>query len=193
MKNKKVKIKKVTNLSDHYYQLDRVDFAYKMKDGTWQDMFRECYDRGDGACILLYNTERKTVILTEQFRMPSYLNGNDTGMMIEVCAGLLDDNDPVTCIKKEAEEETGYQIEDVKEVMVLYSTPGAVTEKIHYFIGKYNNDMKVGDGGGLDSENEEITVMEIPFSKAMEMIKTGKIKDAKTVVLLQYAQINGLV
>ncbi len=193
MNNKNVKIQKITNLSNHYYNLDRVDFSYQLKNGKWQNQFRECYDRGDGACILLYNPYKKTVILTEQFRMPSYLNGNNTGMMIEVCAGLLDDNDPVTCIKKEAEEETGYQIDDVKEVMVLYSTPGAVTEKIHYFIGKYNNEMKVSEGGGLDSENEEIKVLEMPFLQALEMIKTGKIKDAKTVVLLQYAAMNELL
>lgn len=193
MNNKNVKIQKITNLSNHYYNLDRVDFSYQLKNGKWQNQFRECYDRGDGACILLYNPYKKTVILTEQFRMPSYLNGNNTGMMIEVCAGLLDDNDPVTCIKKEAEEETGYQIDDVKEVMVLYSTPGAVTEKIHYFIGKYNNEMKVSEGGGLDSENEEIKVLEMSFLQALEMIKTGKIKDAKTVVLLQYAAMNELL
>lgn len=193
MKNEKVNIKKITNLSNHYYKLDRVDFAYQMRDGTWQDMFRECYDRGDGACILLYNPEKKTVILIEQFRMPSYLNGNETGMMIEVCAGLLDKDDPVTCIRKEAEEETGYKVDYVEEVMVLYSTPGAVTEKIHYFTGKYNSDMKVSEGGGLDSENEEIKVLEMPFSKALDMIKTGEIKDAKTVVLLQYAQMHQLV
>ena len=193
MSNPKVKIKSTKNLSHNWYKLDKVTFDFQTKDGNWQEQIRESYDRGDGACILLYNSNEQKVVLTKQFRLPSYLNGNNDGMMIEVCAGLLDEQDPVTCIKNEAEEETGYKITEPKQVFVLYSTPGAVTEKIHYFIAEYSNDMKISDGGGLEEETEEIEVLEIDFSKAIEMVATGEICDAKTVILLQYAQVNKLL
>lgn len=193
MSNSKVKIKKVENLSFDYYKLDKVTFNYKTKKGKWQEQTRESYDRGNGAAILLFNPSKKTVILTKQFRMPSYLNGNTNGMMIEVCAGLLDENDPITCIIKETEEETGYKITKPKKVFELYSTPGAVTEKIHYFIAEYSPNMKVGNGGGLEEETEEIEVLEIKFNKALKMVASGEICDAKTLVLLQYAQINKLL
>jgi nudix-type nucleoside diphosphatase (YffH/AdpP family) len=193
MKNKKVKINCIENLSDNWYKLDKVNFDYQLKNGSWQTQIRESYDRGDGAAILLYNSFKKTVILTKQFRIPSYLNGNDDGMMIEVCAGLLDKQDPLTCIKNEAEEETGYKITNPKKILEIYSTPGAVTEKIHYFIAEYSNEMKVSEGGGLEEETEEIEVLELDFSVAIKMIATGEICDAKTIILLQYAQINKLI
>ena len=193
MPNPKVKIDSIENLSSNWYKLDKVNFHYQTKDGKWQNQSRESYDRGDGAAILLYNPTKKTVILTKQFRMPSYLNENEDGMMIEVCAGLLDKDDPITCIIKEAEEETGYKISNPKKVFELYSTPGAVTEKIHYFIAEYNNDLKVSNGGGLEEEHEEIEVLEFPFEKAIQMVANGEIFDAKTVVLLQYAQLHKLV
>ena len=193
MSNSKVKIKSVKNLSNDWYTLDKVNFDYQIKNGSWQNQNRESYDRGDGACILLFNAEEKKVILTKQFRMPSYLNGNNDGMMIEVCAGLLDKDDPLTCIKKEAEEETGYKISEPKKVFELYSTPGAVTEKIHYFIAEYTNEMKISEGGGLEEESEEIEVLEMGFPKAIKMIESGDICDAKTIILLQYVQINKLI
>jgi len=193
MNNSKVKIKSVENLSDNWYKLDKVTFDYELKNGSWQHQIRESYDRGDGAAILLYNAEKQTVILTKQFRMPSYLNENEDGMMIEVCAGLLDEQDPITCIKNEAEEETGYKISDPKKVFEIYSTPGAVTEKIHYFIAEYSNEMKISEGGGLEEETEEIEVLELDFEKAISMISSGEICDAKTIILLQYAQINKLL
>ena len=193
MSNPKVKINKIENLSDNWYQLDKVDFDYQTKNGQWQNQLRESYDRGDGAAILLYNPLKKTVILTKQFRMPSYLNENNDGMMIEVCAGLLDEDDPLTCIKKEAEEETGFQIENPVKLFKIYSTPGAVTEKIHYFIAEYNDEMKISKGGGLEEETEEIEVLEFDFEKALSMISTGEICDAKTIILLQHAKINNLV
>ncbi len=193
MNNPKIKINSVKNLANEHYKLDSVNFDFKTKDGNWQNQSRECYDRGDGACILLYNSLKKTVILTKQFRMPSYLNGNADGMMLEVCAGLLDKDDPLTCIKKEAEEETGYKINNPTKVFEIYSTPGAVTEKIHYFIAEYNSDMKISEGGGLEAETEEIEVLEFNFEESLNLIKTGEICDAKTVILLQYAKINNLV
>lgn len=193
MKNSRVKINSIKNLSDNWYKLDKIDFEYQIKSGKWQQQMRECYDRGDGAAILLYNSAKKTVVLTKQFRMPTYLNENDDGMMIEVCAGLLDENDPFTCIKKEAEEETGYKIDQPVKLFELYSSPGAVTEIIHYFAAPYNNEMKVSNGGGLEEETEEIEVLEMDFDKALSMVSTGEIKDVKTVVLLQYAQMSGFI
>jgi GDP-mannose pyrophosphatase NudK len=193
MNNPKVKIIDIKNLSKAHYKLDKVDFEFQTNNGSWQTQSRECYDRGDGAAILLYNPTKKTIILTKQFRMPSYLNGNKTGMMIEVCAGLLDKDNPEACIIKEAEEETGYKISNPKKVFELYSTPGAVTEKIHYFVAEYNDEMKISDGGGLVEEHEEIEVIEINFETALTMVSKGEINDAKTVVLLQYARINQLL
>ncbi|MFZ3274077.1 MAG: NUDIX domain-containing protein [Lutibacter sp.] len=192
MDNPKVKIIGIKNLSNAHYKLDKVEFEYQTNNGSWQTQSRECYDRGDGAAILLYNPTKKTVILTKQFRMPSYLNGNVTGMMVEVCAGLLDENNPEACIIKEVEEETGFKISNPKKVFELYSTPGAVTEKIHYFIAEYSDGMKISDGGGLEEEHEEIEVLEINFETAMELVSIGEINDAKTVVLLQYAKLNNL-
>lgn len=192
MTNPKVKIIGIKNLSNAHYKLDKVEFEYQTNNGSWQTQSRECYDRGDGAAILLYNPTKKTVILIKQFRMPSYLNGNATGMMIEVCAGLLDENNPEACIIKEVEEETGFKISNPKKVFELFSTPGAVTEKIHYFVAEYSDEMKISDGGGLEEEHEEIEVLEINFETALTMISVGAINDAKTVVLLQYAKLQNL-
>ena len=193
MKSSKIRNIQIENLSDNWYVLDKISFEYQTKKGVWQQQIRESYDRGDGAAVLLINSETKKVILIEQFRIPSFLNGNESGMMIEVCAGLLDKNDPVTCIKNETMEETGIKVNKVKKVFELYSTPGAVTEKIHYFIAEYNDEMKIADGGGLESETEEIEIHELDFNKAWSMVLSGEIKDAKTVILLQYAKINNLI
>lgn len=193
MEKSKVKINSIVNLSHDWYKLDKLDFDYQLKDDTWQNQSRECYDRGDGAAILLYNPSKKSVVLTKQFRMPTFLNGNKTGLMIEVCAGLLDENDPITCIIKEAEEETGYQISNPKKLFEIFSTPGAVTEKIHYFVAEYRDEMKVSEGGGVAEETEEIEVVEMLFEDAIKMIFSGEICDAKTVILLQYAQIHNLI
>ncbi len=192
MSNPKVKIKNIKNLSNDWYTLDKVNFEYQTKSGEWKNQSRESYDRGDGAAILLYNPIKKTVILTKQFRMPTYLNENNDGMLLEVCAGLLDKNDALTCIINEAEEETGYKINTAKKIFQLYSSPGAVTEIIHYFIAEVSDEMKISEGGGLASETEEIEVLELNFNEAYKMISTGEIQDAKTVVLLQYANINKL-
>ncbi len=193
MNNPKVRINKIKNLSDDWYTLDKVNFDYQLKNNEWENQNRECYDRGNGAAILLYNVTKKTVILTRQFRMPTYLNGNEDGMMIEVCAGVLDGDDPFICIKKEAEEETGYKIETPKKILEVYMSPGAVTEILHYFIAEYSDEMKINEGGGLATESEEIEVLEIDFEKALSMITNGNIKDAKTIILLQYIKIQGLM
>ena len=193
MNNPKIKIQTTELLSDNWYLLNKVTFDFLRKDGVWVSQKREVYDRGNGAGILLYNRQQKTIILTRQFRLPSFLNGNETGMMIEVCAGLLDQDHPEQCIIRETEEETGYRISKVKKILETFVSPGAVTEILHLFIGEYDASMKVAEGGGLEIEQEEIEVLEMPFEKAYNMIATGEIKDAKTIILLQYAKINNLV
>jgi len=151
------------------------------------------YCCGNGAAILLYNTKKGSVVLTKQFRMPTYVNGNDDGMMIEVCAGLLDGDNPADCVRKETEEETGYKISNVKKVMQPYMSPGSVTEILYLFVGEYDESMKVSEGGGAEDETENIEVLELNFEKAMDMITTGEINDSKTIMLLQYAKLNALV
>ncbi len=193
MSNPKVKIKEVKNLANDWYKLDKVNFDYQLKNGFWQNQNKECYDRGNGVAILLYNKIKGTVILIKQFRMPTYLNGNTDGMLIEVCAGVLDKNDPIICIKKEVLEETGFQIDNPKQVLEIYSSPGSVTEVLYYFVAAYTDDMKINDGGGLVEEAEEIEVLELDFTKALTMISTGEIQDAKTIILLQYAKIHNLL
>ena len=193
MKNPAIKIQKTELLSDNWYLLNKVTFDYQKEDDSWITHKREVYDRGNGAAILLYNTSKKTVILTRQFRLPSYLNGNQTGMMIEVCAGLLDQDNPEQCIIRETEEETGYRISKVEKIMETYMSPGAVTEILHLFIGEYDESMKVSEGGGLEHEQENIEVMEMSYEEAYSMIASGEIKDAKTILLLQHAKIKNLV
>ncbi len=190
--NQKIRSLSKEVLSDNWYTLRKITFDYLRNDGTWQTQQREAYDRGNGAVILLYNKENKTVILTRQFRMPTYLNGNETGMMIEACAGLLDNDNPEDCIRKETEEETGYVINDVKKVFELYMSPGSVTEILYFFVAEYSKNQLLSDGGGED-ETEDIEVLELDFQEALKMIKTSEIKDAKTVILLQYAALNNLL
>ncbi|WP_435622815.1 GDP-mannose pyrophosphatase NudK [Flagellimonas sp.] len=179
-------------LSDNWYSLNKVTFEYQRKDGQWETQIREAYDRGNGAVILLYNTKKQTVVLTRQFRMPTYLNGNTDGMMIEACAGILEKGNAEETIKMEVEEETGYQIDKVQKVFESYMSPGSVTEILHFFIGEYEDHMKVSEGGGAEDETENIEVLELPFTQAWQMMVTGEIRDAKTIMLLQYAKLNGL-
>lgn len=190
--NSRVKNIKSDVLSDDWYILSKINFDYQLSNGTWVNQSRESYDRGNGATILLYNKEKHTVLLIKQFRMPTFVNGNESGMLIETCGGLLDGDDPLKCIIKETEEEVGYKISKVKKVFESYMSPGAVTEILHFFIAEYNDDMKVSDGGGLVSEQEEIEILELDFDVAQEMIVKSEIIDAKTIMLLQYAHINNI-
>lgn len=192
MQNDGIRNIKKELLSDNWYTLNKFTYEYQKPDGSWETQYREAYDRGNGAGILLYNQKKGTVILTRQFRMPTYVNGNSSGMMIEVCAGLLDGENPEDCIKKEVQEETGYKVDNVQKVFESYMSPGSVTEILYFFIAEYEDRMKVSDGGGVDEETENIEVLEYSFEKALSMIQTGEIKDAKTIMLLQYAQINAL-
>ena len=193
MNNNRVKILKTEILSDNWYTLNKVTFEYQKKDGRLETQSREAYDRGNGATILLYNKESKTVILTKQFRLPTYINGNEDGMMIEACAGLLDKDNPEDCIRKETEEELGYEISDVKKVFEVYMSPGSVTEILYFFIAEYSKSMKVNEGGGLADEQEEIEVLELDIDKALAMIDSGEIKDAKTIMLLQHVRLKGIL
>jgi GDP-mannose pyrophosphatase NudK len=191
MPNPRVMIQKTEILSNNWYTLHKVTFDYQ-KNGHWQSQSREAYDRGNGAAILLYNPVQKTVILTRQFRLPTYINGNDDGMLIEVCAGLLDKDNPEDCIRKEIQEETGYNITEVRKVFEAYMSPGSVTEILYFFVAEYNHQQKINAGGGVEEE-EDIEVLELDFQKALEMISRGEIRDAKTILLLQYAQIHQLI
>ena len=191
--NSNVKVIEEKILSNNWYVLKKITFDYKNKSGEWQTQAREAYDRGNGAVILLYNADSQTVVLTEQFRMPTYINGNETGMLIEACAGLLDKDNPEACIRRETEEETGYRIGEVQKVFEAYMSPGSVTEILYFFVAEYSKSMKINEGGGAEHEQENIEVLEIPFKRALEMIETGEIKDGKTIMLLQYAQIKGLL
>ncbi len=190
--NPGVKIHKTEILSNNWYTLKKVTFDFLTRKGNWIQQSREAYDRGNGATIMLYNREKKTIILTRQFRMPTFINGNETGLLIEACAGLLDLDNPEDCIRRETEEETGFKLKDVKKVYEAYMSPGSVTEILYFFIAEYSHDMKVSEGGGVD-EDENIEVMEVTFESALNMIRTGEIKDAKTIMLLQYLKIENIL
>lgn len=190
--NERVKNLRTETLSDNWYTLKKITYDY-FSNGQWKTMNREAYDRGNGAVILLYNKELKTVILTRQFRLPTFINGNETGMLVEACAGLLDKDNAEDCIKRETEEETGYKISEVKKIFEAYMSPGSVTEMLYFFIAEYSKDMKVNEGGGLAHEQEDIEVLEIKLDEAMKMTGTGEIKDGKTIMLLQYMALNKII
>jgi nudix-type nucleoside diphosphatase (YffH/AdpP family) len=185
----RVRIRKVQTLSDDWYVLKKTTFDFLRSDGTWQRQIRETYDRGNGATLLLYNIERRTVILTRQFRFPAFVNGHP-GLLIETAAGLLDDLTPEERIKAEAEEETGYRVENVRKVFEAFMSPGSVTEKLFFFVAEYDADNKVAAGGGQRSEGEDIDIVELSINHAMQAIERGEIVDGKTIMLLQYAFIS---
>ena len=188
-----IKILQTEILSDNWYILKKITYEYIKKDGTKQIQSREAYDRGNGAVILLYNKENRTVILTRQFRVPTYINGNESGMLIEACAGLLDNDNPEDCIKRETEEETGFKISQVQKIFEAYMSPGSVTEILYFFIAEYTKEMKINEGGGVEHEEENIEVLELSIEDALKMIKNGEIKDAKTIMLLQYICLNNIL
>ncbi len=192
MQEKRVKNLETEVLSDNWYTLNKVRFDYQKSDGVWQTQQREVYERGHGAAVLLYNLEKKTVILIRQLRIPTYIQGHPTGMMIEACAGLLDKDDPETCMIREIEEETGFRVPEVKKLFEAYMSPGAVTEKIYFFMAAYSDAMKVSIGGGLATEHEDIEVLEFSFDQVLTLLNNGTIIDAKTIMLIQYAQLKGV-
>jgi len=188
-----IKILDTKVLSDNWYVLRKITYEYSKKDGTKLTQSREAYDRGNGATILLYNKEQKTIILTRQFRLPTFVNGNQTGMLIEACAGLLDKDNAEDCIRRETEEETGYKLTEVRKIFEAYMSPGSVTEILYFFIAEYAKEMKVTDGGGIEHEEENIEVLELKIEEAMNMIETGEIKDGKTIMLLQYIKLHNIL
>lgn len=184
----RVRIKQVKVLSDDWYVLKKTTFDFKRNDGSWQEQKRETYDRGNGAAMLLYDPERRTVILVRQFRFPAFVNGNDD-LLIEAPAGLLDAAEPESRIRAEVEEETGYRVRAVEKVFEAYMSPGSVTEKLHFFVGRYTPADRVSAGGGEEDEGEDIEVLELDIDRALAMIGAGEIRDAKTIMLLQYAAL----
>jgi GDP-mannose pyrophosphatase NudK len=191
--NERIRNLQTEVLSNNWYVLKKATYEYLQANGSWEKQSRESYDRGNGATILLYNAAEKTVILTRQFRLPTFLNGNADGMLIEACAGLLDKDNPEDCIKRETEEETGYKVSQVRKIFEAYMSPGSVTEILYFFVAEYTKAMKVNEGGGVAHEQENIEVLEISMDAALQMVASGAIKDAKTIMLLQYVRLNGLV
>ena len=183
-----IELMKTEVLSDDWYVLRKVTFRIRKSDGAWETQSREAYDRGNGATILLYDLARATVILIRQFRLPSYVNGNSSGMLIETCAGLLDEEEPEQCIVREAREETGYEVRGARKVFEAYMSPGSVTEILHFFVAEYSRAQYKESGGGV--EEEDIAVMEMPFTEALAKITSGEIRDGKTIMLLQYAALH---
>jgi nudix-type nucleoside diphosphatase (YffH/AdpP family) len=185
----RIRVKDIRLLSDNHYVLKTATFEWRRGNGEWQTQHRESYDRGNAATLLPYNLAQRTVVLVRQFRYPAYVNGYDD-LLIETAAGLLDDASPEARMRAEAEEETGYRLGDIRKIFEAFMSPGAVTEKLHFFVGEYEPKMKVGDGGGLADEGEDIEVLELPIDHALAMIGDGRIVDAKTIMLLQYAALN---
>jgi nudix-type nucleoside diphosphatase (YffH/AdpP family) len=185
----RIRVKDVRLLSDNWYTLKTTTFEWRRRDGTWQTQQRETYDRGNAAVILPYNPRRRTVVLIKQFRYPAFVSGYDE-LMIEAAAGLLDDESPENRIRAEAEEETGYRLGDIRKIFEAFMSPGSVTEKLHFFVAEYEPDMKIGDGGGLQDEGEDIEVIEPTIDEALAMVANGRIVDGKTIMLLQYAALN---
>jgi nudix-type nucleoside diphosphatase (YffH/AdpP family) len=184
----RIRVKDVRLLSADHYTLKTTTFEWRRGNGEWQTQRRQTFDRGNGAALLPYNLDRRTVVLVKQFRYPAYVNGYDD-LLIETVAGLLDDETPEARIRAEAEEETGYRLRGVRKVFEAFTSPGAVTEKLHFFIAEYDPSMKIGSGGGNPDEGEEIEVLELAIDEAMAMIADGRIVDAKTIMLLQYAAL----
>ena len=185
----RIRVKSVRVLSDEHYTLKSETFEWRRADGEWQTQRREVFDRGNAATMLPYNVRERTVVLVRQFRYPAYINGYDD-LMIEAIAGLLDDETPELRIRAEAEEETGYRLRDIRKVFEAFMSPGAVTEKLHFFVAEYEPSMRIGNGGGNPDEGEDIEVLELSIDEALAMIADGRIVDAKTIMLLQYAALN---
>ena len=188
----RVRIVEERLLSNDWYVLKKTTFDYRCRDGRWERQSRETYDRGNGAVLLLFNAERSTVVLIRQFRLPAFMNGCMDGLLVEACAGLLDGEDPNTCIRREAEEETGFRIRSPRKILEAYMSPGSVTEKLHFFVAEYELQDRVSAGGGDAAEGEDIEVLELTLASALQMIGTGAIQDGKTIMLLQYAALIGL-
>jgi nudix-type nucleoside diphosphatase (YffH/AdpP family) len=189
--NPDVVVTDVELLAAGWHVLRRTTFRQRHADGRWTTEQRETYDRGNGATVLLYDTARRTVLLSRQFRFPVYVNGHPDGMFVEAAAGLLDDDDPETAIRREASEELGVEIGELELVFAPWTSPGSVTERLHCYAAPYSPASRTGTGGGLAAEGEDIEVLELPFDEALDMVADGRIADAKTMLLLQWAALRG--
>jgi nudix-type nucleoside diphosphatase (YffH/AdpP family) len=185
----RIRVQNVRVLSDNYATLKNTTFEWRRANGEWQTQTRETFDRGNAAALLPYNLGQRTVVLVRQFRYPAYANGHDD-LMIEAAAGMLDKAAPEVRIRAEAEEETGYRLGEIQKIFEAFMSPGAVTEKLHFFVAEYRPDMRIGSGGGIADEGEDIEVLELRIEQALAMIGDGRIVDAKTIMLLQYAALN---
>lgn len=188
----RVRILQQRVLADDWFVLKKTGFEYRRRDGRWQRLQRETYDRGNGAVLLLFNRARGTVVLTRQFRFPAFVNGCADGLLVEACAGLLDDEEPHAAIRREVQEETGFAVREPRKLFEAYMSPGSVTEKLHFFVAEYETADRVGEGGGDASEGEDIEVLEFTLSQALAMVGDGGIQDGKTIMLLQHAALVGL-
>ena len=191
--NERVRMVDIEVLSDHWYVLRKATFDYRHRDGSWTREVREAYDRGNGVVILLYDPEAATVLLTRQFRLPAFVNGHPDGMLIEAAAGLLDGDDPEVAIRREAEEESGVRVGEITRLFELFMSPGSVTERVTFFAATYSHEQRVSSGGGLTHEGEDIEVLEFTMAEALAMVGRGEIVDGKTVLLLQWAKLTGML
>ncbi len=189
--NPDVVVRDVELLASGWHVLRRTTFDQRHRDGRWTTEQRETYDRGNGATLLLYDTARRTVLLTRQFRYPVYVNGHPDGMLVEAAAGLLDDQDPESAMRREAEEELGVAVGPLTRVFDVWMSPGSVTERLHFFAAPYTPADRVSAGGGVAEEGEDIEVLELDVDDALEMVADGRIADAKTIMLLQWAALRG--
>lgn len=185
----RLRIVERTVLSDDWAMLTRYRLVWRRRDGQQQELIRQAYDRGNGAVILPYDPVRRTVLLTRQFRLPVYLNGHDD-LLIEAAAGLLDAASPAERIRAEAEEELGLGLGEATQVFDIFMSPGSVTERLYFFVARYDAGDRVSAGGGVVAEGEDIEVLELDFDAAMAQVADGRIRDAKTVILLQYAALH---
>lgn len=188
-----IKVKETAVLSNNWGILNEITFEIKTSTGQWEEQVRESYDTGDGATVLLYDRTTGKIVLTRQFRLPTYLNGNPGGLLTEACAGLLEKDTPEDCVIKEAREETGYRVSNPQKIFEAYMSPGSVTEIMHFFIAEYSKDRKIDEGGGLQEEQEDIEVVEMEFRDAWNKVETGELKDAKTIILLQHLRLTEIL
>ncbi|MFI8423623.1 NUDIX domain-containing protein [Streptomyces sp. NPDC085479] len=190
-RNPDIVIRDVQVTSEGWHVLRRTTFDYRRRDGRWETQERETYDRGNGAVVLPYDTERGCVLLTRQFRYPAYVNDHPDGMLVEAAAGLLDTDDPPAAIRRESAEELGVTLGRLTHVLDAYMSPGSVTERLHFFAAPYTPADRTGTGGGIEEEGEDIEVLELPFTEALAMMRDGRITDGKTILLLQWAALEG--
>ncbi|MFH8381326.1 NUDIX domain-containing protein [Kitasatospora sp. NPDC018058] len=190
-RNPDVVVRDMELTSQGWHVLRRTTFDYRRRDGRWVTQQRETYDRGNGAVVLPYDAERGRIPLTRQFRYPADVNDHPDGMLVEAAAGLLDADDPPAAIRRESAEELGVTLGPLTHVLDAYMSPGSVTERLHFHAAPYTPADRTGAGGGIEEDCEDIEVLELPFGDALAMVRDGRITDGKTILLLQWAALDG--